>query len=136
MDAIATVALFVNSLLLIHLASSTTAAAPPLLPPTSCSTAIILFSPCLPYISSPPNDLDSRVTPYCCRAYSLVLVSGSGICLCYLLREPDMLGFPLNNTRLISLSSDCSLLNVSFVNRGSLESLCSGKLLCPALVYR
>ncbi|KAK4800327.1 hypothetical protein SAY86_020814 [Trapa natans] len=126
--------LFVSSLLVSDdLGSTSTAAVMPPSPPTSCSTSIVLFSPCLPYVSSPPNDLDSSVTSWCCGAYSSVLGSGSGICLCYLFREPGMLGFPLNNTRLLSLSSDCSLLNASFVNRGTLDSLCSASPPLPLL---
>ncbi|KAK4775701.1 hypothetical protein SAY87_023662 [Trapa incisa] len=130
-------ALFVFFLLVSdHLTSTTTAAVMSPSPPTSCSTSIVLFSPCLPYVSSPPNDLDSNVTSWCCDAYSSVLGSGSSICLCFLVREPNMLGFPLNSTRLLSLSSDCSLLNASFVNKGSLDSLCSASPPMPLLSNR
>ncbi|CAK9329109.1 unnamed protein product [Citrullus colocynthis] len=77
-------------------------------PPTGCTTReLLLLSPCLPFISAPPNNLSDTVPSACCEAFSSAYGSGGGICLCYFLREPQILGFPLNRTKLIALSSFC-----------------------------
>ena len=100
----------------------------PLPPPSSCSDEIVLFSPCLPYVSSPPNNLSNTASDSCCDAFSSALNSNNGVCLCYLVRQPSILGFPLNDTRVLSLSSVCPIEedNDSSIKIGSLESLCSG----------
>ena len=100
----------------------------PLPPPSSCSDEIVLFSPCLPYVSSPPNNLSNTASDSCCDAFSSALNSSNGVCLCYLVRQPSILGFPLNDTRVLSLSSVCPIEedNNSSIKIGSLESLCSG----------
>ncbi|KAM3707212.1 hypothetical protein ACB098_02G007800 [Castanea mollissima] len=108
-------------------------AAPPpppqrLPPPSSCSDELVLFSPCLSYVSSPPNNLSNTASDSCCDAFSSALNSTNGVCLCYLVRQPSILGFPVNDTRVLSLSSVCPIGedNNSSIKIGSLESLCSG----------
>jgi hypothetical protein len=80
------------------------AAAPPPPPPSSCTDQLILFSPCLSYVSSPPNNLTETASTKCCDAFSSSFAPNS-LCFCYLLRDDHILGFPLNSTRLLSLSS-------------------------------
>ncbi|KAK9288915.1 hypothetical protein L1049_017386 [Liquidambar formosana] len=104
---------------------------PPLPPPPSpeeegCSTGLVAFSICLPYVSAPPNNVSSSASPQCCDLISSAFENGYAFCLCYLIREPLILGFPLNKTRILSLSSFCPLRNASSARSGSLESLCSG----------
>ncbi|KAF7847113.1 hypothetical protein BT93_L3352 [Corymbia citriodora subsp. variegata] len=129
------------SLLLLSLRLRAAATAPPPPPPLpspprpprapdGCASEIILLSPCLPYVSSPPNDLASSAPPLCCDALSSARRSGSVGCLCYLVRQPAMLGFPLNSTRLRSLPSDCSLTDADADSSSrnatvELDSLCS-----------
>jgi hypothetical protein len=84
----------------------TEAAAPPPPPPSSCTDQLILFSPCLSYVSSPPNNLTETPSTKCCDAFSSSFAPNS-LCFCYLLRDDHILGFPLNSTRLLSLSSLC-----------------------------
>ncbi|XP_030543428.1 non-specific lipid transfer protein GPI-anchored 25 [Rhodamnia argentea] len=126
-------------LLLLLLLLQAAAAAPPPSPPTplpyGCAGVIVQLSPCLPYVSSPPNDLASSAPPPCCATLSSVRKSGFVSCLCYLLREPAMLGFPINSTRLRSLPSDCSLADANSTRNAAdeLDSLCSGSPPLPPL---
>ncbi|KAI6693269.1 hypothetical protein NL676_020979 [Syzygium grande] len=137
MAASAAAAVTVFLLLLLLRLRAAAAAAPPPPPPSppapdGCAGQIVLLSPCLPYVSSPPNDLASTAPPPCCAALSFARDSGFAGCLCYLVREPGMLGFPLNGTRLRSLPSDCSLAAAGDVGDSAarnataeLDSLCS-----------
>uniref|UniRef100_A0A2N9F5I3 Bifunctional inhibitor/plant lipid transfer protein/seed storage helical domain-containing protein n=1 Tax=Fagus sylvatica TaxID=28930 RepID=A0A2N9F5I3_FAGSY len=110
------------------------AAPPPPPPPSSCVNEIILFSPCLPYVSSPPNNLSDTASESCCDAFSSALNSTNGVCLCYLVRQPSILGFPVNDTKVLSLSSLCPIKeDNSSMRNGSLESLCSGSPALPPL---
>lgn len=97
-------------------------------PPTGCTTReLLLLSPCLPFISAPPNNLSDTVPSACCEAFSSAYDSGGGICLCYFLREPQILGFPLNSTKLIALSSFCPHTDGMYLEKNSsLDSLCAG----------
>ncbi|XP_018812166.2 protein YLS3 [Juglans regia] len=117
---------------LITLVIAAAAAGPP---PSSCTQELVLFSPCLPYISSPPNNLSGTPSENCCNAFSSSLnSSNNGICLCYLVRESSILGFPVNGTRVLSLPLVCPLPKEDSSNRtGSLESLCSGSPALPPL---
>ncbi|KAG6574972.1 hypothetical protein SDJN03_25611, partial [Cucurbita argyrosperma subsp. sororia] len=104
-------------------------------PPTGCTTReLLLLSPCLPFISAPPNNLSDSVPSSCCEAFSSAYGSGGGICLCYFLRDPQILGFPLNNTKLIALSSTCPLSDGTHLEmNSSLDSLCSASRTLPPL---
>nr|VDD61435.1 unnamed protein product [Brassica oleracea] len=98
--------------------SETQAPSPPAL---TCTEELVMFSPCLPYVSAPPNNMSDRPDPLCCSAFSTSAHSGAGNCLCYLLRQPMILGFPLDRSRLLSLSQICSDLS----SDESFESICS-----------
>ncbi|KAG6732876.1 hypothetical protein I3842_01G198400 [Carya illinoinensis] len=117
---------------LITLVLAVAAAGPP---PSSCTQELVLFSPCLPYISSPPNNLSGTPSDNCCNTLSSSLnSSNNGICLCYLVRESSILGFPVNGTRVLSLPLVCPLTSEDSSNRtGSLESLCSASPVLPPL---
>ncbi|TKY71143.1 Bifunctional inhibitor/plant lipid transfer protein/seed storage helical domain [Spatholobus suberectus] len=69
-----------------------------------CTEELTSFSACLSYVSYPPNNLTESASDKCCNAFSYAVDTP---CLCYLLRDPLILGFPLNTTRLLSLSSLC-----------------------------
>ncbi|XP_007034808.2 PREDICTED: non-specific lipid-transfer protein C6 [Theobroma cacao] len=104
-------------------------AAQPLPPPPEqpgCVAELVAFSPCLPYVSAPPNNATDIVAPQCCNAWSSAFESGDSYCFCYILRQPLIFGFPLNQSRVASLSSFCKA-----KNRTSLYSLCSSGV--PAL---
>ncbi|GAB4851058.1 hypothetical protein Ancab_030356 [Ancistrocladus abbreviatus] len=94
-----------------------------------CADKVVSFSPCLSYVSAPPNNSSSSPTSTCCRAYCSISDSSQASCLCYLLREPSMLSFPLDISRLLSLSSICQRKNRT---NGSLDQICSGVRASPS----
>ncbi|KAK9054833.1 hypothetical protein SSX86_025912 [Deinandra increscens subsp. villosa] len=96
--------------------------------PGGCADSVISFSPCLPYISAPPNDLSDEPSSQCCDIFDGAFDADEADCLCYLVRQNSLLGFPLNVTKLLSLSDLCSVKNNSQANGtyNSLESICSG----------
>ncbi|XP_015868115.3 non-specific lipid transfer protein GPI-anchored 25 [Ziziphus jujuba] len=102
-------------------------------PPESCTDYLVKFSPCLSYVSSPPNNLSDVVPSRCCESFSSAFDTGEAICLCYLLQEPRIFGFPIDEARVLSLSSVCPLSNDSSARSGSLQSLCSGSETLPPL---
>ncbi|KAJ4722499.1 Bifunctional inhibitor/plant lipid transfer protein/seed storage helical domain containing protein [Melia azedarach] len=105
-------------IILLLLLTTSSQPSPPPPPPSGCATELVAFSPCLPYVSLPPNNLTDTVMPECCNVVSSAFQSGDGDCLCYLLRQPLIFGFPLNETRVLSLSSVCNA-------NGSVELICS-----------
>ncbi|OMO80788.1 hypothetical protein CCACVL1_12751 [Corchorus capsularis] len=93
---------------------------PPPLQQPSCVEELVAFSPCLPYVSASPNNATDFVAPQCCGAFSSAFETGDGYCFCYIFRQPLIFGFPLNQSRVASLSSFCTVKNGT-----SLDSLCS-----------
>ncbi|KAJ4881219.1 Bifunctional inhibitor/lipid-transfer protein/seed storage 2S albumin superfamily protein [Raphanus sativus] len=91
-------------------------------PAPTCSEELVMFSPCISYVSAPPNNISDTPDPLCCTVFSTSVRSTAGKCLCYLLRQPMTLGFPLDRSRLLSLSQICAEFNSS---DESFESLCS-----------
>ncbi|KAJ7980009.1 Bifunctional inhibitor/plant lipid transfer protein/seed storage helical domain containing protein, partial [Quillaja saponaria] len=109
------------------------AAPPPQSPIPSCTNELVSLSPCLPYISSPPNNMSDSVSTDCCNAFSSAFNSSGAVCLCYLLRQPQILGFPLNRIRILSLQSFCSPMKNTTKKIGSVNSICSGSPALPPL---
>lgn len=109
-------------MLSLSISAVTDAAAPPPSSRGGCTDQLILFSPCLSYVSFPPNNLTETASTKCCDAFSSSFAPNS-LCFCYLLRDNHILGFPLNSTRLLSLSSLC--LSPS-PTTSSLNLLCAG----------
>lgn len=99
-----------------------------------CTEALVALSPCLPYVASPPNDLSSSPSTSCCRSFraSASIHSSSEnrseICLCVILRNPFVFGFPVNTTRITSLVSLCHLKTRRKTPDAYLRSLCIGTL--------
>ncbi|KAG2375510.1 non-specific lipid transfer protein GPI-anchored 25 [Vigna umbellata] len=91
-----------SALVLVVLVSSAAAAAAAMA--EGCREDLIAFSGCLAYVSYPPNNLTESPSEKCCMAFSRAVES---VCLCYVVGDPLILGFPLNTTRLFSLSSLC-----------------------------
>ncbi|KAG5554666.1 hypothetical protein RHGRI_012278 [Rhododendron griersonianum] len=119
--------------LLLLLTSTLTASPSPSQPPTAagptgCSAELVAFSPCLPFVASSPNNISSSPSSDCCSVFSSAFDAGAASCLCYLVRRNTFFGFPLNSTRLFSLSSLCPLANAGSNANGSLLSLCSGSI--------
>lgn len=115
----------ISLLLLTMIALCSTAAQ---LPAGGCAGELIAFSPCLPFVSSPPNNVTSSASSQCCGVFSSAFESADGACLCYLIQQPLILGFPLNATKLLALSSLCPPGNATSARNASLESFCIGFL--------
>ncbi|XP_074340647.1 non-specific lipid transfer protein GPI-anchored 25 isoform X2 [Apium graveolens] len=98
---------------------------PPPPPALGCSTQVLAFSVCLAYISDPPNNLTNSPSPLCCNAYESTFRAGEANCLCYLSRQSMMFGFPINTTKLYSLSSFCPMSDSGSEDFGTLQSVCS-----------
>lgn len=92
----------------------------------ACSDELVTFSSCLPYVAVSPNNLTDSPPTQCCDAVSAAFLNGSEICLCFFFRRPNMLGFPLNASKLVSLTSVCPLKGRNSRTKFSLEAICSG----------
>ncbi|KAK4355580.1 hypothetical protein RND71_024551 [Anisodus tanguticus] len=124
------VLLFVYLLLL---AGAVALPAQPELPSSStgCVDELVAFSPCLPYISDTPNNISDTPPIQCCDNFAAAFDNNTAICLCYLVHNPQILGFPTNITMLMSLTSVCPVKEKQDVKNLSLESLCSGPTMLP-----
>ncbi|CAI9108747.1 OLC1v1008427C1 [Oldenlandia corymbosa var. corymbosa] len=74
--------------------------------PTNCSDELVVFSNCLSYISSSPNNTTTK---------------------------PSLLGFPVNSTKILSLSSRCPVIDHGTKANFSIKALCSGVHTLPPL---
>ncbi|XP_058106770.1 non-specific lipid transfer protein GPI-anchored 25-like [Magnolia sinica] len=88
-----------------------------------CKSELLALSPCLPYVASAPNNVSSSVSPLCCGP--VVGLGSSWACLCHLLQQPSLLGFPLNTSRILSLPSLCQKNEQHLFNA---TSFCQGHL--------
>ncbi|PHT38926.1 hypothetical protein CQW23_22499 [Capsicum baccatum] len=93
-----------------------------------CADELVAFSPCLPYISEPPNNISDSPPVQCCDNFAAAFGDDTAICLCYLVHNPEILGFPINSVKLLSLTSVCPVTEKQGQGQAnfSLESLCSG----------
>ncbi|XP_009783115.1 non-specific lipid transfer protein GPI-anchored 25-like [Nicotiana tabacum] len=124
--------LFLVSVLLLAAAGSTPSALPSTPPPSSgCADELVAFSPCLPFISGSPNNISDSPPVQCCDNFAAAFDDNTAICLCYLVHNPQILGFPINSTKLMSLASVCPVKEKEGEENLSLESLCSGSTMLP-----
>ncbi|KAH9312454.1 hypothetical protein KI387_027489 [Taxus chinensis] len=72
-----------------------------------CINPIATLSPCLPYMVGPAKPFPEG--DYCCTVLARVIVRDA-TCLCHLFAGHDFLGFPVNQTLVISLPAACDLL--------------------------
>ncbi|KAK1290077.1 hypothetical protein QJS10_CPB18g01201 [Acorus calamus] len=98
----------VFAILFILTAALAAAADPPPLeaaPNRGCGDEILSVSPCLSFVASEPEiNVSSAPTQECCESFSSAFTGDLPSCLCHLIRDPSLLGFPLNITRLSQLS--------------------------------
>ncbi|KAL6522661.1 hypothetical protein OROHE_016508 [Orobanche hederae] len=122
-------------LLILHRLTLTSADAnPPLMSHSiACSDKLVTFSACLPFVAVSPNNLTNSPPPQCCDILSAAFGDDSAICLCYLVLRPGILGFPLNSTNLLSLTSVCPLKDQTSRANFSLKALCSRPAALPPL---
>ncbi|KAJ8626990.1 hypothetical protein MRB53_020297 [Persea americana] len=100
-----------------------------------CTNVMVALSPCLPYMASAPNNRSSSPSPFCCRPFrasasSRVSGDRSETCLCYLLRNPSLFGFPVDAERIASLVAICHLKSRKTPD-AYLRSLCRGSPTAP-----
>ncbi|XP_072957432.1 uncharacterized protein [Typha angustifolia] len=82
---------------------------PPALP-IDCPFQLVAMSACLPYVAAPPNVPTFAPSVACCAAF---LRGGDGACFCHLVRDPLLLGFPIDVSRVVSLFYSCRAPNAS-----------------------
>ncbi|XP_047983536.1 non-specific lipid transfer protein GPI-anchored 25 [Salvia hispanica] len=124
-------------LLLIHRPNLTSAVdagdSPMMLPSAACTDELVVLSSCLPFIGASPNNRTEIPPPECCADVSDAFTNGSAICLCYFILEPNILGFPLNSSKLLSLTSLCARNDQNSTANFSLQKLCSDSATLPPL---
>ncbi|KAL3505957.1 hypothetical protein ACH5RR_031339 [Cinchona calisaya] len=98
---------------------------PPSAAPANCSDELVTFSKCLPYTSSSPNNTTDSPPLQCCNDVASAFASGAAVCFCYFIQKPGIFGFPLNSTRILSLTSLCPMRVHRTDANISLSSLCS-----------
>nr|XP_027115753.1 rho GTPase-activating protein gacJ-like [Coffea arabica] len=108
-------------------------APPPPAAPANCSDELVSFSKCLPYTSSSPNNTSNSPSRQCCNDVISAFTTGGAVCFCYLIQKPNLLGFPLNSTKVLSLTSLCPTRDHGTKTNFSLTSLCSGTRTLPPL---
>ncbi|KAL1543275.1 non-specific lipid transfer protein GPI-anchored 25-like [Salvia divinorum] len=129
--------ILLSLLLLIHRPTLTSGVdagdSPMMLPSAACTDELVVFSSCLPFIGASPNNRTDIPPPECCDDVSDAFTNGSAICLCYFILEPDILGFPLNSSKLLSLTSLCARNDQNSTANFSLQTLCSDSAALPPL---
>jgi hypothetical protein len=93
--------------------ASTVDAASALDAATRCAATIVSISPCLPHVAPPLAGSPPAPTDACCVAFLRAVspsAAGGGEegCLCHLLRNPLLLGFPIDAARLAALLPACA----------------------------
>ncbi|CAI9118420.1 OLC1v1019990C1 [Oldenlandia corymbosa var. corymbosa] len=101
--------------------------------PTNCSDELVVFSNCLSYISSSPNNTTAVPSRHCCHDVASAYLSGTAVCFCYLVQKPNLLGFPVNFTKILSLSTRCPVVDHGTKANFSIKALCSGIHTLPPL---
>ncbi|KAF7022768.1 hypothetical protein CFC21_035428 [Triticum aestivum] len=104
-------------------------------PATPCAAAIVSFSPCLAHVAvvAPPALPSPAPTSACCAAFLRAVSSGDGEggggegCFCHLLRNPLLLGFPVDAARLGTLLPTCASAKTSAATAAEAEALFADK---------
>ncbi|KAF2951094.1 hypothetical protein DAI22_01g237200 [Oryza sativa Japonica Group] len=96
-------------------------------PETPCAAAIVSVAPCLAHVAvvAPPARPAPAPTEACCAAFLRgVSPSGGGGegCFCHLLRDPLLLGFPVNTARLGALLPTCAAANANASAAAAVEA--------------
>ncbi|OAY79579.1 hypothetical protein ACMD2_23224 [Ananas comosus] len=114
--------------------------------PSSCAAEIVGISACLPLVVAAPAitaaanataaaaAAEAAPSDACCDAFLRGLVGGGAACLCHLFRDPLLLGFPINASRIASLFSSCGAPNPSDSADSSFSEMCNGSTL-PQIIF-
>ncbi|XP_050216721.1 non-specific lipid transfer protein GPI-anchored 25 [Mercurialis annua] len=137
MSAISGISIITTAVTLLLLTAGASAQQPsspsPSPPPlVGCTDELVAISPCLGYISTEPNNLTQTPNSQCCDALQKAFNSSAGNCFCYLQKKPLIFGFPLNQSRLVSLPSIC-LAAAATESKSDLDSICSESPALPPL---
>ncbi|WCJ23820.1 hypothetical protein M5689_005823 [Euphorbia peplus] len=100
-----------------------------------CADELVAISPCLGYVAAGPNNITDSVTTQCCEVFSKAFNSPDGNCYCYLVTQPSIFGFPLNESRVLKLPTLCASGNGGAVTDigESIRSMCSESPPLPPL---
>ncbi|KMZ64711.1 hypothetical protein ZOSMA_350G00030 [Zostera marina] len=87
--------------------------------PRGCSSDLVTLSPCLSFIAESPNNVASNASSACCQSFAkggrkIIDRLDSG-CICHLVRDSKILGFPINSGRIFQLFDICT---TSRINNG------------------
>ncbi|WOL08910.1 hypothetical protein Cni_G17663 [Canna indica] len=101
----------IRALALLVFALVATASPPPSSDPIGCAEELVAASACIPNVAALRDEARDPPAPSagCCNAV-LAALSGAGggpACLCHLIRQHDLFGFPINATRLSALFLTC-----------------------------
>ncbi|KAJ4769695.1 hypothetical protein LUZ62_053952 [Rhynchospora pubera] len=98
--------------LLLLLASSSSSSSSSPLPPRAelshCALSLVALSPCLSYIAGPPHSPQPAPSAVCCATFFQTFLPSGPTCLCYLVQDPLLLGFPIDTARLLALFPSCA----------------------------
>ncbi|KAF3325189.1 putative lipid transfer [Carex littledalei] len=107
----------VSLLLLLATTALLTSSEPlPLQPPgqpSECALSLVALSPCLSYIAGPPNRAASSPSVICCGTFYQTIMTAGPACVCYLVRDPLILGFPIDTGRLVAMFPSCGVNNTA-----------------------
>jgi Probable lipid transfer len=95
---------------------------------SECALSLVELSPCLPYIAGPPTHPTLAPSVICCGTFYQAIVNAGPSCMCYLMRDPLILGFPIDTGRLVSMVPSCRINNTSSAVRW-LYDTCRGTYL-------
>lgn len=105
--------MYFSSLMVLILASS----APPLIPPSKlseCAISLVILFSCISHLMAPPNSASTTSFVACCQSFYQAVITAEPPCVCYLLRDPLILGVPIDCEKLISMFFSCRVNGTSY----------------------
>lgn len=81
--------------------------------PSECALSLVSLSPCLSYIAGPPNHAATAPSVICCGTFYQTIITSGPACVCYLVRDPLILGFPIDTGRLVAMFPSCGVNNTA-----------------------
>ncbi|KAF3339621.1 putative lipid transfer [Carex littledalei] len=86
---------------------------------SECEIALYVLSPCAPYLAAPPNGVSTRPSLTCCEAFTQAIVTAGPPCVCYMLRDPLILGAgaPIDPGKLVAMFPSCRVNDTGSASR-------------------
>ncbi|KAG1347735.1 hypothetical protein COCNU_06G015640 [Cocos nucifera] len=84
--------------------------------PVQCAERLAAMSSCLHHVAALPENASATPSAACCQAFSAALdgAVGGAACLCHLVREPSLLGSPVNASGLSSCGKSDGVASPTF----------------------